>query len=150
VAAAAGVKDPWTPAAARRQDHAEARWKALAERAREHRLAFVLPREELARLNDPAWNAGVPLLPLVAEMGFGVDLLVDFRTEEELSGLLENGAFAAVYSDFYFDRRLSRRGKGQFSLAFFEPGLEGSLRSLERLLGLCRLEFYRRYRGHLR
>ena len=147
------VKNPWTAPASLRLADAEARWKILAGRAREHRLAFVLPRTELARLSDPSWNAGVPLLPLIQEMGFGVDLLVegkDFRTEKELGGLLENGEFAAVYSDFYFDHRLSRRGKGQFNLGFFEPGLEGSLRSLERLLGLCRLTFYRRYRGHLR
>lgn len=168
VAAAAGVRDPWTPAVARRLEQAEARWEAMSEHARGHRLAFILPQEEIARLSDPSWNAGVPLLPLLIAMGFGVDLLIDagdgaqspramagarvslFRTEDELSDLLEHGDFAAVYSDFYFDRRLSRRGKGQFSLAFFEPGLEGSLRSFERLLGLCRLAFYRRYRKYLR
>ena len=49
----------------------------------------------------------------------------------------------------FFDWRISRAGKARFSSKDFEMGLGGALRTLKRLLSVCRLPFYRRYRPHL-
>ena len=72
-----------------------------------------------------------------------------FHGPEDLDAGLRDESVHAFYSDFAFDRRLSRTGKAQFSLAFFEPGLEGAQRSVERLLGACRLPFYKDYARYL-
>jgi len=174
VASAMGAQAVWEAAWSRRVEAWAGRWSELKSEAAGYRLAFILQPSQMARLSDPAYNAGVPLLPVVKEMGFGIELLVYvdssvslpkevegrsgpdgrhrlswFRTREELEGLLRSRDFQAVYSDFFFDSRLTRSGKGQFSLASFEAGLEGALRSLDRLLGICRLPFYRRYARYL-
>ena len=43
----------------------------------------------------------------------------------------------------------SRAGKSRFSSRFFEMGLDGAARGLERLLAACRTPFYARYAAHL-
>lgn len=151
--------------------------EALRAEAAQHRLAFVVGADEVHRLVDPAATWGVPLLPFVEELGFGIDVLIRahdrvsahtaakqvhavfasparhgikaFADRARLARLLEEGAFQAVYSDHLFDRRLSSAGKAQFSLQEFEKGLAGAVRTGERLLRICRLPFYRRYRRYL-
>ena len=106
---------------------------------------------------------------MATEMGFCIDLLYYdihgqapklpdglrqaqvrvFRAPWELAKALEEGSFAAAYSDVCFDWRLSRAGKARFSSRDFEMGLCGARRTLERLLSRCRLPFYRRYADNL-
>lgn len=148
-------------------------WEELQEEARGRVLGFVCGAGRLGKLRDCRWSAGIPLPPTIREMGFALEWILwcgcgrehpasggpgeevgpegirRFHGPEELERLLQGGPVHAVYSDFAFDRRLSRAGKSQFSLAFFEPGLEGALRSVERLLGACRLPFYRDYARYL-
>jgi hypothetical protein len=141
-------------------------WAELTRQARDYRLGFILDPSELAKLSDPAWNAGVPLVDAIKEMGFGIDYLVygehagrpgpeerhrlfSFRSEDELDALVRGRGCHAFYSDCFRDRRLTRRGKTQFSLDAFEPGPQGALRTLRRLLDACRLPFYARHGGYL-
>ncbi|MFA5139919.1 MAG: nitrogenase component 1 [Elusimicrobiota bacterium] len=142
-------------------------WAEMTRQARDYRLGFILDPSELPRLSEPAWNAGIPLVEAVKEMGFGIDYFVyaeqeqgrfgrgerhrlhAFRSEGELDTLIRGGGCHAFYSDCYRDRRLTRRGKAQFSLDAFEPGPQGALRTLRRLLDVCRLPFYPRYGGYL-
>ena len=149
----------------------------LREEARGHRLGFVVGADAVHRLCDPASTWGVPLVPLLEELGFGLDVLIRahdrrsaheaakkvhalfadpsrhsikaFADRERLVRLLEAGPFAAVYSDHMFDERLGAAGKAQFSLQEFEPGPAGTVRTARRLLAICRLPFFRRYRRHL-
>ena len=72
-----------------------------------------------------------------------------FTDPETLKSVLEKGEFRAVYSDIFFDKRITRAGKNQFSMRTFEAGLNGALRSLERMVGLCRHDFYSRYRKNI-
>lgn len=140
-------------------------WEDLVRRAREYRLGFVATASVLPRLLRPRLGQDPPLLQSVLEMGFGVDVLVysptgraprlpaaqerlrlrTFRSRPELERLLREGEFRAVYSDIFFDWRLSAAGKAQFSCLQFEMGAAGAVRSLKRLLALCRLPFYERY-----
>ena len=83
--------------------------------------------------------------PALAGFGEGKHKVHGFRNRKELRSKIESLSCSAFYSDSFFDTRLSRSGKPQFSLEFFEAGLEGSVRSLERLLGVCRMPFYQRY-----
>lgn len=155
------------------------RWESARAAADGMRLGLVLDGSTLNRLTDPAQAWGIPSAPLLEEMGFGVDVLIYtppgdtasaaaarksmesvftdpprhalrcFRDENELGGIFREGGFQAVYSDIFFDRRLTRNGLARFSLDFFEMGFEGGLRAAERLRAVCRLPFYRRYGRYL-
>ncbi|MCR4296806.1 MAG: hypothetical protein NUW21_14830, partial [Elusimicrobia bacterium] len=129
------------------------------------RLAVVGCARTLPGLFELRFGQGAPALPAVLEMGFGVDLLyygsgpvpaappgtrlAVFRTPAELARALREGEFSAVYSDVFFDDRVTRAGKSRFSSRFFEMGLEGALRGIDRLLAACRTPFYARYAAHL-
>jgi hypothetical protein len=177
VAAAAGQRVTAGDVVARCLEPLRAEWDRLRAEAAGQRLAFVVGADEAYRLRDAAATWGVPLIPMLEEMGFGIDVLLGvadraaareaaeqvnatfahpehhsiraFRDRARLDALLEAGTFAAVYSDHLFDRRLSAAGKAQFSLQEFEKGIGGAVRTLRRLLEVCRLPFYRRYRRHL-
>jgi len=139
-------------------------WEQAREEVKGRRLGFVLDAERVRRLTDPSGMAGVPLVAMLKEMGFGIDYLVYaegqppaleapegrhgvrwFHTPQQLRELLEGAGCDAFYSEFSFDRRLTRAGKAQFSLLDVEMGVSGAVRSLERLAGLCRWPFYKRY-----
>lgn len=142
-------------------------WAEMTRQARDCRLGFILDPAELTQLSDPSWNAGIPLVDSLKEMGFNIDYFVysgkehgaptpleryrlhPFQTEAELDSLIRKTGCHAFYSDCARDRRLTRRGKNQFSLDAFEPGPQGALRTLRRLLDVCRLPFYPRYGGYL-
>ncbi|MBI2387161.1 MAG: hypothetical protein HYV14_14310 [Elusimicrobia bacterium] len=144
-------------------------WEELTARARDFRLAFVVSETTLPMLWELRHGQGAPMMRMIEEMGFGVDVLcydphnegpeaardsrcarlTPFRTPAELTRLLREGEFRAVYSDIFFDWRVSAAGKARFSSKDFEMGLEGAVRSLRRLLAVCRLPFYERYGEHL-
>ncbi|HPB99148.1 MAG TPA: nitrogenase component 1, partial [Polyangiaceae bacterium] len=54
----------------------QSRWENLCAQARSYRLGFVVRDEEAYYLTNPGASWGVPLLELVEEMGFGIDVLV--------------------------------------------------------------------------
>ncbi len=147
----------------RRWGAVEAQWRLLSGRAGSCRLGFILDQEGLKRLRSPHAMSGIPVLEVLREMGFKLDFMVYsaspaparagvryFSTAEELHLLLEKNPSQAVYSDIFFDKRLTARGKSQFSQRCFEMGLGGAVTTLEELLGICRLPFYRRYCEYLR
>jgi len=164
VAAAVGIADDietlweaeWAPL--------RAEWVALTARAAAQRLGFVLDRRAAELLLDPTESAGVPLMAMLQEMGFQLELLLyhdvpedialpgdkqRFAGADELADLLRRSTAAAFYSELFFDRRLSRSGKAQVSASDFRLGLGGALETLRRLLAVCELPFYRRYGQHL-
>jgi hypothetical protein len=109
------------------------------------------------------------MLELLSEMGFGVDVLAYagdrprppaaerfddievrwYRDIGELDELLADPRVAAWYSELYYDRRLSRNGKNAFSMRQFNMGLSGAIDSLESMLSLANMSFYRSYARHL-
>jgi hypothetical protein len=153
------------------------RWCSLRERARDHRLGFVVRDQEAYYLTTPAATWGVPLLAVVEEMGFGIDVLVHASRAETardaarairkmlrdpsrhsirafdsfafLRRRLEDSPSEAFLSYQFFDWRLSEAGKGAFSIQHFEMGAAGAVRTLERLLRVCGTPFYRRYARYL-
>ena len=69
-----------------------------------------------------------------------------FGKPEELSALLRSGKeLRLVYSDIRMDPRVTGAGKTPFSAALFEPGYDGAVETLRRLLELCEWEFNERY-----
>ncbi|MBI2387165.1 MAG: hypothetical protein HYV14_14330 [Elusimicrobia bacterium] len=140
-------------------------WEARRKEAAAARLAFAVSEATLPRLLAPRYGHGAPLAGMIREMGFGVDLLYfdrhgtapalppglrgagvrTFASPSELEAALREGEFRAVYSDIFFDWRVSAAGKSRFSSRDFEMGLEGASRTMDRLLNACRLPFYRRY-----
>lgn len=144
-------------------------WEEMRREAAGRRLAFVVSEATLPLLLELRYGHGAPLASMVQEMGFGLDILyydihgsppalpealnrarvAVFRSPWELERALREGRFDAVFSDVFFDWRIAKAGKARFASRDFEMGLEGARRSLERLLALCRLSFYRLYAGHL-
>ncbi|MFA6316122.1 MAG: nitrogenase component 1 [Elusimicrobiota bacterium] len=132
-------------------------WAAGREEAGRRGLAFIVDGLHVARLTDHKQMWGVPLLRLLSEMGFKVQVLCHgksskeasglsyFQTQEELAKLLKDGPFQAAYSEYAFDPRLASAGKAQFSLEPFEMGFDGGLRTQKALNELCAWPFYRRY-----
>lgn len=135
------------------------RWDERRSQAAGRRLAFVADRESLPRLSDARLFWGVPVLRVLREMGFRVEVLLygaadrgplkGFKTPEELAARLADGRYDAVYSEYAFDERLVKAGTAAFSLADFEPGPGGAVASIERLLAAGRWGFYRRYAAAL-
>ncbi|MBI2387154.1 MAG: hypothetical protein HYV14_14275 [Elusimicrobia bacterium] len=169
VAAAAGKAEAFDKAWAARMSAFLPSWEELRREASGLRLGFVVSEATLPRLVELRYGHGAPLATMAMEMGFGVDLVyydrhgeppvlpsalsdarvAVFRSPWELERALRAGDFAAVYSDIVFDWRITRAGKARFSSKDFEMGLAGARRTLEKLLPLCRLPFYRQYAAHL-
>jgi hypothetical protein len=177
VAAALGLP---IPAERREEDRAPlvGEWEELRRQAASHVLAFVVERSDVERLRHPPSMHGIPVVPVLAEMGFGLEFLVrsvDMQTPKwcrpalaglpldsdkvrivpydspaRLASALEDSPSAAVYSDFAFDHRLVAAGKAQLCLQSFGMGLEGAVETLKRLLALCDLPFFRRYGAYCR
>ncbi len=142
-------------------------WSQLTTMAGDHCLGFVVDRHGAELLLHPQKSTGVPMLAVLQEMGFELELLcyegerdsaplaallghvLVFHDVAELEARLRASAATAFYSELTFDRRLSRCGKAQFSVAAFEPGIEGAFATLRALLRICRLPFYRRYARYL-
>ncbi len=152
-------------------------WSKLREEASRYGLAVVVEEGSLSRLVDSSRHYGFELLPLLEDMGFGLHVLVrqpaagtpldasvvkdallepdrhaftGFTSPDELEDLLGEGAFSAVYSEVFFDTRITRAGKAAFNLSMIEMGLRGAVRSLKRLLNVCAWPFYRRYGRYLK
>lgn len=149
-------------------------WRKRAQNAA---LGFVIDPVSVARLYDPLSVTGLPIVPVVHEFGFEVRValysgekaaflkasdalhkalsgcerivVTPFETPEELDAFLRDPSLRAVFTEFFYDHRLSRRGKGQFSAREFEMGLEGAVRSLERLVGIAEVPFYRDHAADL-
>lgn len=152
-------------------------WNTLQKEAREYTVCFVIDGREPFRLTEDGHTWGVPLIPMAEEMGFNIAVFIyaedrltaykaaksvnglfrepdrhtikAFRDECRLKTLLSDEKINAVYSDYFFDHRITTAGKAQFSLQIFELGINGALRTLKRLLRLCRLKFYTRYSKYI-
>jgi hypothetical protein len=149
-------------------------WDRLVARVGEYRIGFVLdPRDIDFLLAPSAWLFGLPMVEMLEEMGFGVDVLVrkpcdeadcrerlarlvrepdtlsiDFAArDEDVDRWLETSPCRCVYSDLKNDVRITSRGKAPFSIFLFEKGIEGALRTIRRLLYLCELEYFDEYKG---
>jgi len=155
----------------------QATWNELRREATNHRLAYIVRSSDVRLLTDPAHSWGIPLLEASREMGFTVEVLLQrspdavetaeekelratwaedpdchvwtFAERQELAQRLQQDSFSAVYSEHFYDRRVTESGCAPFSGQYFERGLAGAERSLQRLLDVCRLPFYRRYGRYL-
>lgn len=163
----------WQAVSAR---HADA-WRRACDLAANHRVALVIRAEETDLLTDPSRTWGVPLLRVLEEAGFGVDVFIKagererarvaaaavqgvfrepgrhvlqaFNSFDMMRRRLRESRADAVLSYHFFDWRVTEAGKSRFSLQVFEMGLAGAVRTVERIAGICRTPFYRRYRDWL-
>jgi hypothetical protein len=72
-----------------------------------------------------------------------------FDSPAGMAGRLAESKADAFFTSHFFDWRVTAAGKNLFSLQHFEMGLRGAVRTAERLLGVCRTPFYRRYGRYL-
>jgi hypothetical protein len=150
----------------------------LKQKCGQFRLGFVVRSGETHFLTDPAATWGVPLIEMLEEIGFALDIFIKvedresarkaslqvyecfrhgkrhiikaFDSLELMDRRIRDSAASAFFSSHFFDWRLTAAGKNLFSLQHFEMGLRGVLRTMERLLGICQTPFYRRYQRYLK
>ncbi|HOO57505.1 MAG TPA: nitrogenase component 1 [bacterium] len=141
-------------------------WNRLKDEAGKHTLGFVFEGDSLEMISNAGLAGGVPILDVINEIGFKTQFLNyypespggsrrggkvikkdigSFSNPGELEKLMLDSPACCFYSDFYFDRRIVKAGKGQFSLQFFEMGFEGAVRTLRRLISACSVPFFSRY-----
>jgi hypothetical protein len=160
-----------------REQESAGEWAALTARASTHRLGVALRGRDVHLLQDPGTTWGVPLVSMLEEAGFGLDVLIlvsdagDARTRarevhslfsqperhsikgfnsfEMMRSRLAESQAAAFFSQHFFDWRISSAGKARFSLQPFEPGLGGAIRTIERLCSICETPFFRLFGSHL-
>ena len=79
----------------------------------------------------------------------GHDRLQTFDSFETMREMLRAAPCEAVLTNHFFDWRVSEAGKNRFALQHFEMGLPGAQRTIERLLEIAAMPFFRRYREYL-
>lgn len=150
----------WAPLAAQ--------WNALRHKLRGATFAFVIDAQSAEVLREPSRLQGVPILPMLLEMGVEVVALQyareghpppppplagvpteHFHTPAELDEKLRASRAAAVYSDIFADPRITRAGKQVFSLRDVAMGLRGAVETAQRLAARCESPFLRRYSRYL-
>jgi nitrogenase iron protein NifH len=112
-------------------------------RVQGRRLGVALLTSQADLLSNPANLCGIPLSSLVEKLGYTLEVLNDSENEGRLAWWLKSG-LAAVYSDLSRDQRLLNLGIGHFSLADFEPGFAGALRTARRLASISDAPFFRK------
>lgn len=153
------------------------RWDGLVKKALAYRLGLCARADELHYLLDPAHTWGIPIIGVLEEMGFGLDIMIQmdsgsdrdkafsilrerfaeperhslesFTDFDSMRLLLRRCKSHALFSNHFLDWRITEAGKSQFSLQYFEKGLPGAIRTLNRLLEVCKTSFYRRYSDYL-
>ena len=153
------------------------KWGSLHQEAGGFRLGFIIRSEETHLLTNPATSWGVPLVEMLEELGFGLEIYIKVEDRESarrsshqiydvfrerdrhvikafdsMAGMnqrIAESRTAAFFSSHFYDWRLTSAGKNIFSLQHFEMGLRGAVRTARRLLGICRTPFYQRYHRFL-
>jgi hypothetical protein len=145
------------------------RWELLRGRARQLRVGFIIEHGNWRAALSIQRSLGVPMLELLSEMGFAIEILAYagergrapaperfdhinvrwYRTVDELDEQLADPRVVAWYSEMYFDRRLTRNGKNSFSMRQFSMGFHGALDTLEGMLRVGNMSFYRSYARYL-
>jgi hypothetical protein len=155
----------------------EERWEPLTRIAETLGVGIVLDSIQLNRIKNPADMFSVPIIQLLEEMGFTLhfayfetneqsddELKTQFQdivkrpdkhcytrfgAEEELDSWFRADGFQTVFSDYTYDSRIISRGKTPISANTFEMGIMGAVRTLERVIRHCQLNFYKKYALYL-
>lgn len=136
-------------------------------------IVFAISPGQENRLLDPLSATGLPILPVTAELGLPVRVLVrddgtdrtkatvthladagfgdiaEFRDEEGLRELLQSPDVTAVFSEYGFDYRITKSGAFPFSTREFEMGFAGAARTANRLARISGTPFFQRFHRHL-
>jgi len=154
--------------------------REIAPRTQGCGLGFVLAKSEMSRLVDPTGLFGIPVVRFLDELGFGLHIFLytgeaakdapeaasqlgalvsdesrlrvtPFSDQATLAAALREASdVQAVYSQYSFDRRLLNVGKATWSLHDLEKGLEGALRTAERLARRCAWTGPAKWGAHVR
>jgi nitrogenase molybdenum-iron protein alpha/beta subunit len=147
-------------------------WEALAATVRASRVGLVVRPRDVDFLRDPMYTCGVPVLAMLEELGFQMEILIQtdeetgeglvqrvselledparcrlatFDSLEKMREALANSKAQAFFSNFVFDWRLTEAGKNRFSLKHFEKGIRGAVKTARQITGICRIPFYKDY-----
>lgn len=174
-AAATGTAKEFSKFSKERLPEIASRLKDVISRVDGLRIGIVISSRQIDPLASSFITWGIPFLSVLEEFGFTLQVMIHsksgirpdtapienffmdlkrheivvFSNKNELDALLEKGNLSAVYSDIYYDDRLTANGIPGFSVNVFEPGFEGAFRSAERLLNICQTPFYRKYSSYL-
>jgi len=69
--------------------------------------------------------------------------------EKELYNKISNSNISIIYSDIYFDERVVKMWLNQFNLRHFKLWYEWALESINSLIRLCEMKFYKGFKKYL-
>jgi hypothetical protein len=172
IVSALGLEAEVQPAVDERLEPLRGEWERLSRAAGECRVGLVVRPRDVDFLEDPMYTCGVPVVPMLEELGFQIEILIQADAESS-SGLLQRVAALleepqrsrlatfdslaemraaladsqaqAFFSNFVFDWRLTEAGKNRFSLKHFEKGIQGALHTLRQITAICRTPFFKQY-----
>ena len=153
----------------------EKKWRKLKSKANNHKVLFVFSSNEakfIIKLNE-FFSYRFNMVFLLEEMGFEIQIIMfnigdeDFEnvkaklnslsrnnnivieklvSENEIDDKISKSSADIIYSDLYFDERAASLGMATFSYSIFEYGYDGAIASLERILSLCEMKYFKRYK----
>lgn len=163
----------------------KARFRNLQKQANKYTIGIVLSKEDILRMsgikvydnsiriNPIIDTEQVPMIPLLSEMGFQLEVAVTCRKQDYITlkneiyssvhdkkrlnvsyvidkdimdDWLQKERIDAIYSDFVGDSRIIDKGKNVISNQLhIEMGYEGAIRSLVKIIAICENKFNNRY-----
>jgi hypothetical protein len=149
---------------ARHRDELEMVRRQIAETV----VAFVLSEVDSGFLLEPSSAMGVPLLAVLEEWGFSIEVIyyerdagredckhlgsrlpaatfITFADECELATVLAASEARLIFSDSRCDSRVHGAGKNTFSLRHFEMGFEGALQTARGLARRAANPYFARF-----
>ena len=149
-------------------------WTTLISQAKNYTIGLVINPQDVPVLSEPEqYINSIPLLPLLCEMGFSLNILLycDKDLEKELTEMLEKllrgsphmitpyeneQAYRSfmqrvdlVYSDLSLDPRVLAQGLHSFNSSIFEPGFLGAIHTLQALIHRCQNKLPMAYHAYL-
>ncbi len=156
----------------------DAQWQEAKTQAQGLRLGLVLRARETHYLTRPEHTWGIPLVQLLEEMGFSLDLLVlmenrdqaakasreiqttfrfperhtlkGFNSLEMMLDRIRTSETNAILTYHFFDWRITQGSKNLFSLQHIEAGPLGALRTIKRLTNISTTPFFKKYGSYLK
>lgn len=152
-------------------------YNLLKDRIKNIGLIFIIRKGEEMYLTDSAKSWGVPLLKFFMEIGSRIEVFIRaenmdearanaekilqilkgypdyevryFESFDSMMTLLKRSNCRLVFSNHSNDWRITSSGKNVLSLNDFEIGFEGAIYTLNRVIFLADVEFFRKYTNYL-
>jgi hypothetical protein len=152
---------------------AEEEFWHIKQKFADQRIGLFIRFQKVVHHLSPRRRFGVPLLAFLQELGFGIDLNIFVRPEEEpsldvlrqelgltpengdtitcfrhsneITPILCSGRFNFVYTEIFRDERIVSAGRIPLEMRHLFPGFQGALRTARGIAAALKSGFFERY-----